>query len=97
MTIQCDAARRTIAFDGVLDLDQAGRVMEAALAFVGKELTIDLHAAREIHDAALVNLVLNLRRSTRPFKLNGLMGHHRRILAYFNPRPARPPEDIDLD
>ena len=75
---------RTIRVTGVLDISEALRLADVmSRSSDGAELSVDLRAARETHDAAVVALARAL--GERQGAILGLSRHHERLLGYVGP------------
>lgn len=72
---------KTIRVTGVLDIGEALRLANSIMeTWDGAELSVDLRAARETHDAAVVALARAL--GSRKGTIVGLSRHHERLLGY---------------
>ncbi len=80
-----DAPRaRMIRVTGVLDLTEALRLAPAIVDAPGRaEIHVDVRAAREVHDAAVVTLARAVAR--RSGTIVGLSRHHATLLDYVGP------------
>ncbi len=84
MAIRFENGKLILVLRGVLDLESVRRLTEAALGVDGRDVVIDLRNVREIHDSALVDLIMGLNAADRRFELRGLSEHQRRLLTYLH-------------
>lgn len=82
-------AAHVVEVEGALDVAAAARIRDAVLELdPGDPAVVDLHAVRELDDAALAFLAWSLS-SRSGVELRGLGEHHRRLLRYLGVDSAR--------
>lgn len=74
------AAGRVISFEGVLDVERAGVMLELVQGGPAGEVVLDFRGAREIHDAAIGLILRTMEHRGWHLRFRGLKTHHEKLL-----------------